>query len=282
MSDKPAEMRAESSPATAATGFHQVRSAAGESALGKYQALVVGNQRLGSLLLYEFLITTLTHLPGLLGIVLRRTFYPFLFARMDRGVVIGSGVALRQPGKMVLHQGCMIDDLASLSARGEGEAGIVLGRQAFIGRGTVLSVRNGRMELGDHCNIGGACRLGCSGGTLRIGRHVLVGAFTYIGGGMHRYDRTDVPMAMQGQLFKGGVTIEDDVWIGGGCQVLDGVTIGKGSIIGAGAIVTKDIPPYSIAFGNPATVRKKRRIGDSTENPHCDPSGPGSATGNRG
>lgn len=264
MSDTPIPTQAD---AGATTGFHQVRGDANDSALGKYQALVVGNKRLLSLLRYELLITTLTYVPGLLGIALRRLLYPFLFGRMERGVVIGTGVALRQPGKMILHRGCMIDDLASLSARGSDDTGIVLGREVFIGRGTVLSVRNGRMELGDHCNIGGACRLGCSGGALRLGRHVLVGAFTYIGGGMHRSDRTDVPMALQGQVFKGGVTIGDDVWIGGGCQVLDGVTIGPGAIIGAGAIVTKDIPPYSIAFGNPAAVRKQRRPGDPAEKP---------------
>jgi acetyltransferase-like isoleucine patch superfamily enzyme len=267
MNDTPIESTAPSDPAQTSTGFHQVRNDARESALARYQTLVVGNRRFGALLLHELLITTLTYVPGLVGIVLRRAFYPFLFKRMARGVVIGTGVSLRQPGKMILHPGCMLDDLASLNARGDGDTRIELGRQVFIGRGSVLSVRNGQVELGDHANIGGACRIGCSGGTVRIGRHVLVGAFTYIGGGMHRHDRTDVPMALQGQAFKGGVTIEDDVWIGGGCQVLDGVTIGKGSIIGAGAIVTKDIPPYSIAFGNPALVRKKRQMTGAPENP---------------
>lgn len=248
-----------------ATGFHAVRRDEKQSALGKYRSLVVGDKRWCSWLLYELLITTLTHLPGLAGIVLRRAFYPLLFERMERGVVIGSGVTLRQPGKMVLQRGCLIDDLAGLSARGGDDTRIVLGREVFIGRGTVLSLRDGRMELGDHSNIGGSCRIGCSGGMVRIGQHVLVGAFTYIGGGMHRFDRTDVPMALQGQSFKGGVTIEDDVWIGGGCQVLDGVTIGKGSIIGAGSIVTRDIPPYSIAFGNPAKVHKQRPMSPSAD-----------------
>ena len=154
----------------------------------------------------------------------------------------------------------MIDDYAALSARGSDEkTRIRLGPKVFIGRGTVIGVRNGVIELGANANISGNCRLGCSGGTLTLGENVLVGAFTYIGGGMHKFDRTDIPMAQQGQEFKGGVAIEEDVWIGGGCQILDGVRIGKGSIIGAGSVVTKDIPPYSIAVGVPAKVRGTRQ-----------------------
>jgi len=250
-------------PATAATapatGFLDVKIAPGASALRKYQNLVVGNTRLRALLLHELLTTLLTNLPGLAGIVLRRACYRWLFKRMERGVVIGQGVSLRQPGRMTLGRGCLIDDFAGLSSRGDGDTGIALGREVFIGRSSVVGVRNGRVELGDHTNIGGNCRLGCTGGTLRTGSHVLVGAFTYIGGGMHRCDRTDVPMALQGQVIKGGVTIGDDVWIGGGCQILDGVTIGRGVIIGAGSVVTRNLPDWAVAYGNPARVRKRRR-----------------------
>ena len=245
--------------ATASTGFHDVKNAPGESALRKYQMLVVGDKRLRSLFMHELLVTLLTNLPGLLGITLRRALYGLLFKQMERGVVIGQGVTLRQPGKMKVGRGCLIDDFASLSARGGDDTGIALGREVFIGRGSVVGVRNGRIELGDHTNIGGNCRLGCTSGKLRTGSHVLVGAFSYIGGGMHRSDKTDVPMALQGQVVKGGVTLGDDVWIGGGCQILDGVTIGRGVIIGAGSVVTKDLPDWAVAYGNPAKVQRNRR-----------------------
>ncbi len=266
------------SPPPASTGFHAVRNQARGSALAKYRDMVVGSSSWWPLVRYEFLMTLFSQVPGLLGIVCRRALYPGLFARMERGVVIGTAVALRQPAKISLGPGCLIDDLASLSARGDDATRITLGREVFIGRGAVLSVRHGQIELGDHANIGAACRIGCSGGTLRLGQHVLVGAFTYIGGGMHRHDRTDVPMALQGQVFKGGVTIEDDVWIGGGCQILDGVTIGTGSIIGAGAIVTRSIPPRSIAFGNPARVHKTRTPADPAHPPPADSAGMESGT----
>lgn len=59
------------------------------------------------------------------------------------------------------------------------------------------------------------------------------------------------------QTYARPITIEDEVWIGGGAILLPGVTIGKGSVIGAGAVVTKDVPPYSVAVGNPARVIKR-------------------------
>lgn len=59
------------------------------------------------------------------------------------------------------------------------------------------------------------------------------------------------------QTYAKPICIEDEVWIGGGAVILPGITIGKGSVIGAGAVVTKDVPPYSVAVGNPARVIKK-------------------------
>jgi len=87
---------------------------------------------------------------------------------------------------------------------------------------------------------------------------VLIAAHTTINSISHVATRTDVPMSSQG-IYCDPVVIEDDVWIGLNCTILQGVTIGKGSIIGAGAVVTKDIPPYSIALGVPARVTGQRK-----------------------
>jgi acetyltransferase-like isoleucine patch superfamily enzyme len=65
-------------------------------------------------------------------------------------------------------------------------------------------------------------------------------------------------MMEQGLYSNGPVVIEDDVWLGAGAIVLDGVRIGKGCIVGAGAVVTKDLPDYAIAIGVPAKVTKMR------------------------
>ncbi len=77
----------------------------------------------------------------------------------------------------------------------------------------------------------------------------------------HGHDRTDIPMTRQG-YNNAPIVIEDDVWIGFRAVVLAGVTIGRGSIVGSGAVVTKDVAPYSVVGGVPARVIKSRVIGD--------------------
>ncbi|HOY45735.1 MAG TPA: acyltransferase, partial [bacterium] len=151
------------------------------------------------------------------------------------------------------------------SAQGDEQSGITLGEEVLLGRGTVLGTRNGTIEIGDYSNIGANCRLGTTT-RIRFGRHVLLAANCYIGGAQHKFDRLDVPIMRQGYESKGGVVIEDDCWLGAGVMVLDGVTIGTGSVIGAAAVVTKDIPPYSIALGIPARVVGSRSSSD-TPNP---------------
>jgi galactoside O-acetyltransferase len=76
----------------------------------------------------------------------------------------------------------------------------------------------------------------------------------------HRFDRTDVPIHGQGVTSR-GVVIEDNVWIGMNVSILDGVRIGNGSIVGAGAVVTKDVPANAIVVGNPARVLRFREHG---------------------
>lgn len=92
----------------------------------------------------------------------------------------------------------------------------------------------------------------------RIGSHVMMGPEVYIYTQNHNFSRIDIPMDQQGWTEEKPVTIDDDVWIGARVTILPGVIIGKGSIIGASAVVTKDVPPYSVVAGNPAVVVKKR------------------------
>lgn len=94
---------------------------------------------------------------------------------------------------------------------------------------------------------------------ISIGNHVMIGHNTMIIGGNHNISRIDIPMMLQGEGKQGYIIIEDDVWIGAGVIILTGVRIGKGSVIGAGSVVTKDIPEYSIAVGNPTKVVKSRK-----------------------
>lgn len=97
-----------------------------------------------------------------------------------------------------------------------------------------------------------------AGGRVEIGNDVIIGPKVVIHSGNHKFDRLDIPIRLQG-WNTAPVIIEDDVWIGAAAIILPGVRIGKGSVIAAGAVVIKDIPPYSIAAGVPAEVKGSRK-----------------------
>ena len=99
-------------------------------------------------------------------------------------------------------------------------------------------------------------------GETVIGNYVMMGPECNIWTVNHMTSRTDIPMCEQGDAKEMRVVIDDDVWIGSRVTILPGVHIGKGCIIGAGAIVSKDIPDYSVAAGNPARVVKTRDRND--------------------
>ncbi len=92
---------------------------------------------------------------------------------------------------------------------------------------------------------------------IKIGDNVLIGPNVVIRAADHNFDNIDIPINMQGHR-SGRIIIEDNVWIGANVTIIRDVTIGTGSVIGAGAVVTKDVPPYSIAAGVPARVIKSR------------------------
>lgn len=112
------------------------------------------------------------------------------------------------------------------------------------------------VTLGDNSGIGIDCEVY---GPVTIGNDVMMGPEVVIYTSGHNFDRTDIPMMEQGFTNAESVTIGNDVWIGRRVMIMPGVTIGDGCIIGAGAVVTKDIPPYSVAGGVPARVLKKRK-----------------------
>lgn len=119
---------------------------------------------------------------------------------------------------------------------------------AYIGKGTTIRVGD-RSGLGIDCEIHGP---------VTIGADVMMGPEVHIYATAHGTGRTDIPMIEQGITEPRPVVIEDDVWIGARAIILPGVRIGQGAVIGAAAVVTKDVPPYSVAAGNPARVVKHR------------------------
>lgn len=117
----------------------------------------------------------------------------------------------------------------------------------------------GALHIGSNSGIGRGAYLSniSGGGEILIGDNVMMAPEVVILTSMHNFSDVSVPMNRQGHYLS-RVVIEDDVWIGYRAMVLPGTTIGKGSIIAAGAVVTKDVPPYSIVGGVPARLLKKR------------------------
>lgn len=159
-------------------------------------------------------------------------------------------------GKITLPPSTIIEPLSVIY--GGADASLILGERNTIYPGCVIRIDKGRMVTGDDVSFGPACQIYEPRGGLEIGNHCMIGGGTLISGVNHGYAQTDIPMRNQPPIAQ-PVIIEDDVWIGMGVKLLPGITIGKGSIIGAGSVVTKNIPPYSVAMGVPCKVVKHRK-----------------------
>lgn len=117
---------------------------------------------------------------------------------------------------------------------------------------------NSKLYIGDKTYIGEYQNIRASGGIIKIGNNCNISQHISIIASNHNTAK-DININQQGwDKKKTGVLIEDDVWIGANSVILPGVTIGKGAVIGAGSVVTKSIPEYAIAVGNPAKIIKYR------------------------
>lgn len=233
-----------------------IQQAMSGSALRAYQDLVVGSRSLRRLLLYELVVLTSSWVPGALGLLLRRLLYPLLLGAVGRGVVFGQGVVLRHPHKVRLGDAVTVDDLVVLDAKGRANRGIDVGRGAFLGRGSVLSCKDGDIALGDHANLGFHCEV-FSGSSVVVGAHALFAAQVYLVGGGHEFEARDLAVIDQPRTSR-GIVLGDNVWLGAGAKVLDGIRIGSHVVVGANAVVTADLPQGAIAAGVPARVLRLR------------------------
>lgn len=223
----------------------------------RYRDLVVGGDGWLRLIKYEAATLLAANLPGALGLILRRILYRGLFARAGEGIVIGKGVTIRHPHKIKLGNGVVLDDYSVVDARGAGDKGIVIGDDVIVGRGASLLAKNGFIEIAKGSNIGAASCIVSRGG-VRIGKSALIGGESHISGGMYHTSDRNKPIMEQGIYTRGPIVIGDNVWFGMKVGVLDGVNVGEGSVIGAGAIVTKDVPNFTVAAGVPAEKVSQR------------------------
>jgi acetyltransferase-like isoleucine patch superfamily enzyme len=230
--------------------------APGRSSREKYVELVVGRPGLGALLQYELVVMIAQARPGALGLALRKALYPSLLGSCGRNVVFGQNVVLRHPHKIHIGSQVVVDDNCLLDAKGAANHGIRIGDGVFIGRNTILSCKDGDIELADGANLGFNCEV-FSASRVTIGKSVLMAAYTYVIGGDHDFSDPTVPVLSQSRR-SAGVTIGDGAWLGAGAKVLDGVTIGAHAIIGAGAVVREDVPASAVAVGIPARIVSSR------------------------
>jgi acetyltransferase-like isoleucine patch superfamily enzyme len=230
--------------------------AKGTSAREKYAALVIGRTDLGSLLKYELIVTLTQGCPGALGLALRKALYPSLLGSCGRNVVFGQNVVLRHPHKIHVGDDVVIDDNCLIDAKGESNTGIRIGSGVFIGRNSILSCKNGDIELANGANVGFNCEI-FSASRVRIGANVLMAAYSYVIGGDHDFSDASRPVLEQTRR-SAGVSVGDGAWIGAGAKILDGVSVGEGAIIGAAAVVRDDVEPRAVAVGIPARVVSTR------------------------
>ena len=224
----------------------------GVSARGKYAALIVGKAGLGALLKYELVVMLSQSVPGALGLALRKALYPLLLGTCGRNVVFGQNVVLRHPSKIHIADNVVIDDNCLIDAKGESNSGIRIASGVFVGRNTILSCKNGDIELGEAANIGFNCEI-FSASHVRIGRSVLIAAYCYLIGGDHDFRDASRPVIDQART-SAGITVGDGAWLGAGAKVLDGVEIGAHAVVGAGAVVRESVPDRATAVGVPARV----------------------------
>ena len=114
------------------------------------------------------------------------------------------------------------------------------------------------LELGEDTALSPGVTVDASGGLIRLGKQVAVGPGTVLRASNHRFDSLDRPIMLQGHSY-GEILIEDDVWIAANCTITPGTRIGRGAVIGAGAVVTRDVEPFAIVGGVPARVIGSRK-----------------------
>ena len=128
-----------------------------------------------------------------------------------------------------------------------------VGKYSIIEDFAVINNGVGHVSIGDHTIIGISCVII---GPVNIGNNVMLAQNIVLSGLNHNYEDVLVPPSEQGTVQK-TITVENDVWIGANAVLTAGITIGEHSIVGAGAVVTRDVPKFSVVAGNPARVIKQ-------------------------
>lgn len=171
---------------------------------------------------------------------LRWLFWSHRFGSADSYVKIGADVTFQNPD--TLHFG----------------KGVVIGKHSYFLplKSHLANNYSPEIIIGDGCWIGIRNSFAAID-RIEIGNNVLFAGYVHITDHSHGYEDIHKPISKQQLISKGPVVIEDQCWLGFGCEILSGVHIGKHSVIAARAVVTKDVPPFCVVAGNPAKIVKQ-------------------------
>ena len=230
--------------------------------VAKYKEMFVGKFDLLSLIKYEILVNGLGMIPGAAGLAVRKMFFKSLFKKTGKNCIFGKCISIIYPHKISLGANVIINDYCVLDGKGNNNEGTQLGDNTIIGKNSSINCKDGNIKIGSNTQITSYDSLEMTSGNLSIGNFVGIGLGSKIVGGKHPlFEKIDEdrPPEWMTPVVSSNITIEDRVFIGANVIILDGVRIGKNSVIGAGSLVTKDIPDNALAFGIPAKVVKIRK-----------------------
>jgi serine acetyltransferase len=245
-----------------------------ERAWKRYASFVIGRPSLRALLSYELRVALFGSMPGALGLALRGRFYRTLFGRIGKGVVIGRNVVIRHGANIEIGDNVVLDDGCLLDGRGAGEDGLRIGDNTIVGRSVIVQSKVGPIQIGPNCNIGTGTVITAQGGGVQIGAWAQLAGGCKISGGLFKLDlsmKSGVPFS---RYSNGPIRIGDCCILGGNVQVTDAVSIGKYSVIGAGAIVMNDVPEQSVFMPRPGMI-----IGRSLDEPKASAESGGASSG---
>jgi acetyltransferase-like isoleucine patch superfamily enzyme len=205
-----------------------------------------------------FYRTVFMHMETEAATKLRQEYYAGLLRHMGKNVIIGCGVKILNPQYVSLGDNVCIDGRCTLMARSE--RGITLQEGVRLKYGVYLDTENaeGYIEIGKRVYIGtGCCLHGHKG--LEIGDDTLFAQNITITPYSHKFDDVGKTIISQGGHSR-KMTIGRDCYLGMNVSVVYSGDIGEGSVIGAGSVVVKSIPPFSVAVGVPAKIIRKRGV----------------------
>lgn len=230
------------------------------STLDKYCALTLGYRSIPKLIEHELITLLFGHIPGALGLALRKVFYRRLFKNVGRNVVFGRAMTIRCPDNFVIGDDVIFDDYSILDGRGASEEPIEIGDHVVINRGAFVHSKLGSIKIGKHSTIGAGTGLVAQGNGVFLGEWVSVAGGCEMSCAMfeHREPTEDDPTPFL-RYTKGPIVVGDRTVMAFGAIILDGVTIGSDCMIGAGCIVMEDLPDNTVISSRPGIVLKKKK-----------------------